>query len=464
MNVFNHIEKFSSNIATITEDSKKITYKELLIDSKKISNKISNNTLVLIICINTLEFLQVYVGCTKAKIPMMFVDSEITEIAFKKLLSQYRPGYLYIPKNKNKLSNNFTRIFNNGIYALYKTNFNNIKLNKDLSLLLSTSGSTGSAKYVKLSYKNISSNAIAISKYLKISYKDRSITTMKANYTFGLSIINSHLIKGASIILTQKTILDKKFWNLFKKNKPTTFSGVSFIFEILKKLNFEKMNLPSLRYITHAGGKLDNYLQKEFIKMCKKKRIKFFSMYGQTEATSRMSYVPWNKAITKLGSIGIPIPGGKFSLEDSKHKIINTNDKIGELIYKGDNVFIGYAENYKDLVKVSDKNKILHTGDIAKKDKDGFYYIIGRKKRFIKLYGNRINLDEIEDLIKLNGYECACNGKDECINIYLVKTGIEKKVINLITKHMNISKRYINFKIIKNIPRTHSGKIRYNIL
>ena len=220
MNVFKNIEKFSSNIAVITEESKKITYKELLNYSKKITNKISNNTLVLIICINSKEFLQGYVGCMRAKIPMIFVDSEITEIAFKKLLFQYKPGYLYIPKIKNQLSNNLTRIFNNEIYELYKTDFNKIKLNRNLSLLLSTSGSTGSAKYVKLSYKNIFSNAIAIAKYLNISSKDRSITTMKANYTFGLSIINSHLIKGASIILTQKTILDKKFWDLFKKNKP----------------------------------------------------------------------------------------------------------------------------------------------------------------------------------------------------------------------------------------------------
>ena len=144
--------------------------------------------------------------------------------------------------------------------------------------------------------------------------------------------------------------------------------------------------------------------------------------------------------------------------------VIKKNDTIGELVYQGDNVTMGYAESCFDLQNDDENDGILHTGDLAKLDPDGFYYITARIKRFLKMYGNRVNLDEIEDLIKSNGYECACSGNDQHINIYFVEAGIEKKIMNLITINMNISKRYIKFKLINNIPRTHSGKIQYQNL
>ena len=152
--------------------------------------------------------------------------------------------------------------------------------------------------------------------------------------------------------------------------------------------------------ITQAGGKLSQELTAEFTDICAQKGIKFYVMYGQTEATARMSYLPWEYARQKLGSMGIAIPGGQFWLEDENGNVIGDIDTMGELIYKGDNVTLGYAENYIDLSKGDENKGILRTGDLAKRDADGFYYITGRKKRFLKMFGKRVNLNEVEELIK----------------------------------------------------------------
>ena len=179
------------------------------------------------------------------------------------------------------------------------------------------------------------------------------------------------------------------------------------------------MDLPFLKTITQAGGKLNNGLIKEISEYCLKNGKRFFVMYGQTEASPRISYVPHQYAIEKVGSIGVVIPGGKLEIVDNNGKIINSEELEGELRYEGKNVSMGYASKYEDLKKGDENNNILFTGDIAKRDKDGFYYIVGRKKRIVKIFGNRVNLDDIEMLLKINVTECACTGIDDLLHVYI---------------------------------------------
>jgi acyl-coenzyme A synthetase/AMP-(fatty) acid ligase len=287
---------------------------------------------------------------------------------------------------------------------------------------------------------------------------------MPMSYTFMLSIINSHLLKGASIILTNATLMEKRFWELIKDNNPTTFSGVPYIFEMLKKLRFAQMDLPNLKYITQAGGKLSKELTAMFNDICSQKGIKFYVMYGQTEATARMSYLPWENASQKLGSMGIAIPGGQFWLEDENGNVIDDSDTAGELIYKGDNVTLGYAENYIDLSK-GDKNKgILRTGDLAKRDVDGFYYITGRKKRFLKMFGKRVSLNEIEEHINLAGYNCACTGTDDNLKIYVTELNTKDWIRKYIVERVGINQAGFNIVFIDKIPRNDYGKVLYSEL
>jgi len=284
------------------------------------------------------------------------------------------------------------------------------------------------------------------------------------SYTYGLSIINSHLLKGACLILNEHTLMEKEFWTLLKEKKATTFGGVPYAYEMLKKLKFSRIALPSLKYITQAGGKLSLELSEEFSKVCMDKGIKFIVMYGQTEATARMSYLPWNYALTKAGSMGIAIPGGEFYLIDSNNHEIKDNEVVGELIYKGDNVTLGYAESCYDLINGDDNFGILRTGDMAKRDENAFYYIVGRKKRFLKIFGNRINLDEVETILRSKGYECVCTGVDDKLSIYTINENIEEELLKFISSQLGLNKIAFHVTYIKQIPRNDAGKIIYSAL
>jgi acyl-coenzyme A synthetase/AMP-(fatty) acid ligase len=336
-----------------------------------------------------------------------------------------------------------------------------IKLKNELALLLPTSGSTGSSKLVRISYSNLIENARSIVKYLNINKDDVAISSLPMHYSFGLSIINSHLLMGAKIVMTDKSIMEKDFWELVKTHKVTSLSGVPYSFEMLKRLRFFTMQLPHLRMLTQAGGKLDNKLQLQFAEYCKENNKEFFVMYGQTEATARMSYLPSEMAIEKIGSIGIPIPGGEFVLINEHGEIINQPNVPGELVYRGPNVSMGYAESVEDLSKGDENIGVLYTGDIVYRDEDGYYFIVGRKNRFLKLFGNRVSLDEVEQHLKELGIESVCAGVDDKLIVYTTQDYQEKEIKENLAKLTSI--HFSAFKVvhIDEIPRNSAGKIIY---
>jgi long-chain acyl-CoA synthetase len=307
-------------------------------------------------------------------------------------------------------------------------------------------------------------NATSIAEYLSINEDERPVTTLPMSYSFGLSIINSHLLKGATILLTSKTLMEKDFWSFMKTLNATSISGVPYTYEILKKLRFFRMDIPSLKTMTQAGGKLNNDLNKEFSEYSIQTGRRFFVMYGQTEATARMSYLPHQYSLSKIGSMGIAIPGGEFSIIDDKGANLDGPEVIGELVYKGKNVSLGYAECGDDLKKEDENKGVLYTGDIAKRDSDNFYYIVGRKKRFIKIFGNRVNLDETERLLKNIIPDCACAGEDDHMIIYITdKTRLEE-VRNYISTKTGINHIAFTVKHIAEIPKNSSGKTIYSKL
>lgn len=465
MNFYDDIAQYGNSIALISDEHEQITYNTLVYEAEEIKKKIDGRCLVFCICQNTFESVAGYIGLLRGRIvPVMLSDSLKPE-QFNKLLQIYKPKYIWTP---NKDINSFREmevihLLRN--YVLLKTQYAmDYKLNDKLALLLTTSGSTGSPKFVRISHKNIASNARSIAQYLEITQEDRPITTMPMSYSYGLSIINSSLLKGASLILTGKTLMDKAFWELLKEHKATTFGGVPYIYEMLKKLRFERMDLPSLRFLTQAGGKLKLELSQEFSVLCESKGISFITMYGQTEATARMAYLPDEHSVDKAGSIGIAIPGGEFWLEDDNGSVIVDSDVAGELVYKGENVSMGYAESCYDLLNEDENHGVLRTGDIAKRDNEGFYYIVGRKNRFIKLFGNRVNLDEVEGLLKSAGHECACAGEDNLLNIYTTTNENHEELKRLITTCTDIHPSGFNIVHIDSIPHNESGKILYSSL
>lgn len=462
---YENLNQFNNRIAIITEKGEKFSYGKLIEDGDILLNSIEQRKVIFLICNNCVEAVCAYLACLRKKVVPVLINAGITSDLYEKLLRKYKPAYIFLPSNCIKNNNEYEEVSKYINYTLLKTNFDiDYMLNDELALLLTTSGSTGSPKLVRQSYKNINSNAGAIAEYLDIKKDDRAITTMPMNYTYGLSIINSHLFCGASIIINDFTLMNKEFWELLKTEKATTFGGVPYIYEMLKKLRFSRMDLPSLKYITQAGGKLSKDLVAEFSKICADKGIKMIIMYGQTEATARMAYLPWEYIEAKSGSMGIAIPGGELLLVDDNNNVIKENNVTGELVYKGDNVTLGYAENCYDLARNDDNKGVLYTGDMATRDKDGFYYIVGRKKRFLKIFGNRVNLDEVEGILKSNGYECVCAGVDDKLKIYVTNMEQEKTILSFICKKIGLNQSGFSVTYIKEIPRNEAGKVLYSAL
>ncbi len=458
--------KLFDPLGQIIEDNGKQHYvKSILCDGNIIFSKIPSGSLVLLLCKNQYESIFFYINSIQRGVVVILVDAKIDISILNPLVEEYAPDFIFAPKADVLEFNQFSFLFQFRDYIVSERNSKkNITLNPELSLLLSTSGTTGSPKLVRLSYNNLISNASSISEYLSLNKNHRAISSLPMNYSFGLSIINSHLFAGGSILMTTESITQRRFWDLFNDFKITSFSGVPYTFEILKKFKLLQINLPSLKMMTQAGGKLSNELAEYFTEFSKNHQVDFFIMYGQTEGTARLSYLPPSLISEKKGSIGIPIPNGNFHIIDDLGNRITKSGVPGELIYEGPNVMLGYAENIDDLIKANENNGILKTGDIAYYDKDGFYYIVGRIKRFIKLFGNRVNLDDIENLLKSKDIESACVGRDNYLIVYI----IDAEQISM-TKDFLITKLGIHFsvfdiRLINTIPKNSSGKIFYSKL
>lgn len=446
-----------------TDDNGNITYAQLKSEGDALARTVGKRCLIFILCENTIGSLLGYTAFLNNNIVPLLLSHEIDSELLNTLLETYKPRFLWVDKNWEK-SFDFKCVYNARGYSLLKTDFEQqYPLYDELALLITTSGSTGSPKLVRQSYKNILANTKSISEYLKLDNTERPITTLPMNYVYGLSVINTHLLVGAVIIMTTYGYMRREFWQVFKEKKATSIAGVPYSYEMLKKLRFFRMELPSLRYMTQAGGKLSPELHREYAEYAKEHGKRFYVMYGQAEATARMSYLPYQKSLEKYGSMGIAIPGGAFSLIDIDGKEIAQPETVGELVYKGDNVTLGYAECGRDLQKGDERNGVLITGDMAKFDADGYYYIVGRKKRFLKIFGNRVGLDECERLIKTRfDVDCACVGVDDKMTIYISK-GDCNEVLKFISEKTSLNLSAFIVKTAE-IPKNESGKTLYSLL
>ena len=261
---------------------------------------------------------------------------------------------------------------------------------RDLALLASTSGSTGSPKLVRLSQGNVLANARAIADYLQLTPEDRAATTLPLHYCYGLSVVNSHLVAGGSLLLTDRSVVEPTFWAEFDAHEATSIAGVPYTYELLEATDFAQRPHPSLRYVTQAGGRMDPERVRGLARLGRERGFEVVVMYGQTEATARMAYLPAELAETAAGAIGVPVPGGSFRIDER----VGGAPGEGELVYTGPNVMMGYAETAADLGRGAEVDE-LRTGDLARRRDDGLYEITGRLSRFVKAFGLRLDLDLI---------------------------------------------------------------------
>lgn len=464
-NWFENSSRFSNCRLFFDDSGNDVTYQAMLNFSAVLTDCEVSRKLVFCIVDNRIDGLLGYLALMTADAVPMMVSATLSSEVVRSLGRSYRPDFVWLPIARvDEWPSAQIRVSYESYCLIELPRIDPpVFLHPDLGLLLSTSGSTGSSKYVRLSKRNIWANASAISEYLLLTSKEVAITTMPPNYSYGLSIIHSHVLVGASLAVTGKTFFDREFWDFFREAQATSMGGVPYHYEMLKKLRFAKMQLPSLKTLTQAGGRMDPDLTREYAIMCDQKNIRFFTMYGQTEATARMSFVPAEQAKCKAGTVGIAVPGGAFELHDEQGNIVDVAGVAGELVYRGPNVCMGYAQDSADLPLDDENQGVLRTGDLAQRDSDGFYTIIGRKRRFIKLFGNRINLQDVEDQLSAQGLDAACAGSDDTLEIYLTDITLEKALDakKTVSDRLQVNAQAVKIYSLDALPRSDAGKILY---
>jgi long-subunit acyl-CoA synthetase (AMP-forming) len=402
---------------------------------------------------NSLVSLKVYFSFLTTQHALVLLNPALHRDMKKELEKVYQPGYIYDASDTVRNDDYQVIQVSTEVACWKRISEADQNIHPSIKVLLSTSGTTGSPKFVKLSETNLLANAVSIGGYLPIFQDDVAPLNLPVFYSYGLSVLHSNCLKGGTIVSTSKDVIQRNFWDDFSNFGYTSLAGVPYVYEMLNRLGFTKKEYPSLRYMTQAGGKLADHLIEIFSGYCRSHNKQFFVMYGQTEATARMAYMDPTFTLEKLGSIGKAIPGGSFEVNPNTH----------ELMYRGDNIFGGYASQPKDLASFEQPECLL-TGDLASIDEDGFVYITGRAKRFIKLFGTRTNLDETEALLKTKFQPSifACTGTDDKL---VIATDLSKcpeaDIKNFVRETLKIHLSVVKLVSVTDMPMTSNGKINY---
>ena len=376
--------KSFGEMSALFMDNEVWDYSRLFDVSEKIAGTMPPRSLVFLLCRNTPASIAAYVGFINHGIVPVMIDAALDEDLLAALIAAYRPTYAWIPAERIASFQSGHEVLRHDEYVLLDLEEKSpFPLHADLALLMTTSGSTGSPKLVRQSYDNLRANTESIVNYLEIHEDERGITNLPLHYVYGLSILNTHLAAGASVVVTEKTLFDRAFWQIVREQEVTSLAGVPYTYAMLKRLRFFRMELPALRTLTQAGGKLDPELHREFAAFAQTHGKHFVVMYGAAEATARMGYLPPQYALEKIGAMGIAIPGGRFELIDEEGEEISAADAVGELVYYGANVTLGYAMSGADLARGDERGGRYETGDLARRDVDGYYTVVGRKRRFV---------------------------------------------------------------------------------
>lgn len=450
-------KKPSDAIAAIDSDGRQLTYGDIIILANRISEVINERTLIFVLTENNVGGIAwVMAAILSGNVPLI-INAHTEKGLMQTLLETYRPQYIVAPGEDGILSYDG--------YSVSQQMNESCELHPDLSHLLPTSGSTGSPKLVRHKYENIEAAGLNISTFFRLTPDDRAFMVLPLYYTMGLSMVFSHFKVGATILITDLKMTDPGFWKFLKEKEATSFTGVPFSYEVLDKLRFTRMKLPHLTLLTQGGGKMPAELNLKFAEYCRDNGKRWIATYGQSEGTARMAWLPEEFALSKMGSIGIAVPNGELSLRDTEGNVITESPATGEMCYRGRNVTMGYARGREDLASGDERHGFLPTGDIAYRDEDGFYYIKGRMGRFLKIFGNRIGLDECDHILKSAvTCECATTGTDEKILVYLTDIGQSETALQALLKAIKVPASVIEIRHIDTLPKNDAGKILYTRL
>jgi len=437
MRFWDEMDRHGDSVAFIQPGGHKISYRELAAAADAFPAECGK--LLLLELEPNISSMIAYLGALRRSAPVVIINAN-SDIVAERLIETFAPAGRWSPAR--------------GLQALGE----GPSVHPDLAVLLSTSGTTGATKLVRLSAAAVDANARSIAAYLGLSGAERAITTLPLGYSYGLSVINSHLAVGASVILNNLSVADAGFRTVVEEHEATSLAGVPYTYELLERGGFRQGVPKSIRTMTQAGGKLPADRVQAIGRVAAEQGRRFYVMYGQTEATARMAYLPPDRLDDHPDCIGVAIPGGRLDLVDPE-----TGAPVaerGELVYSGPNIMMGYAENATDLARGAELDR-LHTGDLAERVGD-LFRIVGRKSRFLKLFGLRLSLEEIEREGAALGIAIVATGVDELLVVAAEEGSAE-------AARAHFAERYgiPATNIVAQdgpIPRLASGKVDYQVM
>jgi len=326
------------------------------------------------------------------------------------------------------------------------------------SVLLPTSGSTGSSKFVRLSMGNVVSNAQQIAEALGITSDDRAFAHLGLYYSYGLSVLNSHLLSGAVTILSGDSAMQPSFWRSLEEYQATSMPGVPYSYELFDRVGFADLRLPALRDLTQAGGRLNPERIVRFGRLMVERGGRFWVMYGQTEATARISVLPASELPAFAGTVGFPLRGMRARVVDGDAS------GLGELVVEGPNVMLGYASAFSDIDGVDVQKGVLRTGDLARVDEDGRLSIGGRLKRIAKVFGVRVNLDDVEKALVASFGSLAVIACNDRVVVFLEGVEGAPSLSREMERRLRFPAHVLEVRSVPNLPLNASSKIDYEEL
>ena len=462
--MFLNLDKHDQTKIAIKDDSGyTLTYGEVCIIIEQFAELKLTRSVIFCLCESCAGSLVGYLAFeNNGQIPLLL--SANLDAGLRTNLEQtYLPSFYWVPERKTEEIAG-EKLFSACGYVLLQTKNVPYPIHEKLSMLLTTSGSTGSPKLVRHKYGNLEANATNVAKAFSWTVEENGICDLPMNYTMGLNVINSYLVTGASVLMVKANLMDPEFWKFIKANEGPSFCGVPFSYEVMRRIGFDKMELPKLYTLAEGGGKLTDKMFTWIATFCKKNGKRFCATYGTSETSARLAFLNPELALEKIGSIGKSIPNGEMFLIDEVEN--EDGSATGELAYRGPNVTMGYALCKEDLLKGDEFCGEYHTGDIAKRDKDGYYFIIGRKGRFLKLFGLRVSLDETERILKTQYpvVDFVCTGDDKRMNIFTTDEKLKDIIIPFISNKTNIHNSAFKVYVIEKIPRNEYGKVKFAVL
>jgi len=449
MNFAVALEHFAEAPALLVPDSAPISYQQLANLCQQQQSELQQlpaHSLLALDFAPTVASVVLYLAALRTGYPLLLVDPELTTQQRQSLFNQLQVVACYNSAGQRQLTGHQQTC------------------RKDLALLLSTSGSSGSPKSVMLGVQQLQANAEAIAAYLPITASDVAISNLPLHYSYGLSVLNSHLYRGAAMVLTAEPVLSKAFWQQLRQFDVTSLAGVPFHYQLFRQLRLERMELPALRYLTQAGGRLGPELTQYVQQLSARIQRPIYLMYGQTEATARIAYLPPEFLDSHGDCIGQAIPGGQLYLKDlNTGQALRQTGQTGELVYQGDNIMLGYAYSAADLTSDSTLSELV-TGDLAEQLENGLFRIVGRLNRMIKIRGRRLQLDNLEQQLAEQGFELVATGRDDMLQLSC-KTETDLTLLQQwLRQQLGLHPSLFQLRHDHDWPRLSNGKLDYPAL